>query len=226
MTKPRRWLRYLLGSVIALFALTALAHTKVGLGMIAFVTGSDGCPFGGAQPAMTVAAADQLRVDAIRTHVTEAAPARPALGFVLDATRRSDVVAWTLTHALRCRTDRSGAGVTCRGVEGETLPSPIAGVHGVLAFGFDTADRLVSVSFQTASTTPKARALEVAGIAMAQLEQLGATSTGDALDARSFVRRETRATYADYTATVVASNAGKRWVSIQTFQSIPKRGAG
>lgn len=224
--KTKRLARWILGSVIGLFALTAFAHTKVGLEMIAFATGSSGCPFGGAQPAMTVAAADRLRIDAIRTRATEAAPSRPALGFELDTMRRSDVMAWTLAHTLGCRADRSGAGLTCRDIDGGTLPSPIAGVTGVLAFGFDADDRLVSVSFQTASTTQKTRVLEVAGEAMARLEQLGARSTGDPLDARSFVRRETRAAFTDYAATVVASNAGKRWVSMQLFQSIPKPARG
>jgi hypothetical protein len=222
----KRWLSWIIGSTVAFFALTGLAHTSYGLRTIAWVTGSDGCPFGHdkQKPALTAAAAEDLRVQAITTAArsTEPAPARPALGFVLDSQHRADILAWTQAHSILCKTDRSGAGMRCDQVDGTSLPSPIADIRGVLAFGFDTADRLVSVSFQTASITPKARVLEVAGEAMAALEQLGARSTGDTLEGPRFIRRETRATFADYAATVIASNAGKRWMSMQTFQSIPK----
>jgi hypothetical protein len=233
-TSKRRWVKWIIGSTVAFFALTALAHTPMGLSAIAWVTGSDGCPFGHDQkkPALTAAAAEDLRVQAISTAAREpgsrsglarmTAPARPALGFELDKMRRVDVMAWTQQHSILCRTDRSGAGMRCDQVDGALLPSPIADIRGVLSFGFDTAERLVSVSYQTASRTPKARVLQIAGAAMASVERLGGRSTGDALEAPTFIRREARATYADYAATVVASNAGKRWMSMQTFQSIPK----
>jgi hypothetical protein len=133
------------------------------------------------------------------------------------------VLAWTQRHSITCRADRSGAGLRCDHVDGAMLPSPLAGIRGVVSFGFDTADRLVSVTFQSSSTTPKDRVLEVAGVAMTRLEQLGATSSGDAITAPTFVRRETRATFSDYAATVIASNVGKRWMTMQTFQSIPKQ---
>ncbi|MBA2545021.1 MAG: hypothetical protein H0V17_35590 [Deltaproteobacteria bacterium] len=224
----KRVVKWIVGSVVAFFALTAFAHTSVGLSAIAWVTGSDGCPFGHDQktPALTAAAAEDLRVHAITRAehpAAEPAPARPALGFVLDTTRRAEVLAWATQHSIACRTDRSGAGIRCDHVDGAWLPSPLADIRGVASFGFDTADRLVSVTFETASTTPKARVLEVAGEAMSTLEQqLGARSLGDSLAAPAFIRRETRVAYADYVATVVASNAGKRWMSMQTFQSIPK----
>ncbi len=233
--------RWALGSVVGLLAVTALAHTPVGLRAIAYVSGSEGCPFGHDQKQpITTAAIEQRRVDSVvRSRLTwrdnageslgaaTLAPARPALGFTLDTQKRADVLAWTQQHGLTCTENRASSGLRCDQVDGAMLPQPIAArpiddLRGVVSFGFDTADHLVSVSFQSASTTPKARVLEVAAKAMASLEPLGARSLGDELDAASFIRRETRALYSDYSATVVASNAGKRWMMMQTFQSMPR----
>jgi hypothetical protein len=40
---------------------------------------------------------------AIRTGATSPAPTRPALGFHLDQTRRSDLVAWASSHKVSCK---------------------------------------------------------------------------------------------------------------------------
>jgi hypothetical protein len=219
----RRWVTWTFVSMAAFAAFTVFAHTPQGLRAFAWLSGKDGCPLGHDQTKapMTVADIEHRRIDRATRERTgfvraaQPATSRPALGFALDADRRGDVLAWTQRNSLSCTPNRAGSGLRCDHVDGAMLPSPIAGIRGVVSFGFDVEDRLISVAFQSASTTPKDRVLEVAATARSQLEQLGATTTGTAL------RRETRATFTDYAASVVATSVGTRWMTMQTFQSIP-----
>jgi hypothetical protein len=215
----RRWVRLALGSIVAFVALTGLAHTSYGLRAIAWVTGSDGCPFGGGKQPLTAQRAEELRLARV-ARGESTAPARPALGFALDKDHRADVLAWAARHGVSCSEDKSHAGLRCVDVPGDALPAPVA-IRGVVMFGFAPDDRLVSVQHQSASATPRPEVAAVAGRAMAELEPLGRTQTiGDALDAERFVHRRTSLAFADYRADVVASNLGKRWTVIQTYQSI------
>lgn len=217
----RRWIRWALGTVVAFFALTAFVHTKTGLRTIAWITGSDGCPFGGAQAPMTADTAEQLRVAKLDRGTT-VAPARPAHGFKLDTDRRADIAAWIAKHGLACTADKSGAGLRCEHVDGTLLPEPAGALDMVVSFGFDTGDRLVSLQLQSARGTSNARVLEVAGAAMSELEMLGNTvSKGDALSSKAFVHRSTKVAYRDYTASVIASNLGTHLMMSVAYQSIP-----
>lgn len=213
---------YGLGGLMALTALTGLAHTRTGLRAIAWVTGSDGCPFGG-DKTLTAAAAEELRVAELAKHggVAAPAPARPALGFSLDRDLRTDVLGWAAQHGLSCKADRSGAGVRCLDVAFSDLPSALpTGARGVVSFGFDTGDRLVSVQLQSATGTARPVLEQLAGPAMAALEELQPGSvTGDPLDAESFAIRRARVAFSDYHAEVMATSLGKRWTVVETYQS-------
>lgn len=217
----RRWLRWTLGTVVGLFALTAFVHTKTGLRTIAWITGSDGCPFGGAKPPMTADRAEQLRVAKL-DRGTAIAPARPAHGFRLDADRRADIEAWVAKHGLACKADTSTAGLRCEHVDARLLPESAGELEMVVSFGFDPSDHLVSLQLQSARETPKARVLEVASAAMMELEVLGNTvSKGDALSSPAFVHRSMKVAYRDYTASVIASNVGTHLMMSVSYQSIP-----
>jgi hypothetical protein len=221
---------YGLGGLLALTALAALAHTPTGLATIAWVTGSEGCPFGGDKPPITAQKAEELRVAALVSQgaSTTAAPARPARGFTLDRDLRSDIARWASQHHLRCKGDRSGAGLRCLDVAFSDLPSALpTTVRGVVSFGFDAGDRLVSVQLQSATGTPTPALQQLAGAAMAQLEELApAAITGDALDAHGFAHRRVHVAFADYHGEVMASNLGKRWTVIETYQSAGSTQAG
>jgi hypothetical protein len=222
---------YGLGSLIALTALTGLAHTRTGLRAIAWVTGSEGCPFGKGD-ALTASAAEALRLEGLAklAHSTTPAPARPALGFRLDLDRREDVKRWATAHGVQCKSDRSGAGLRCVDVAFAELPrapqleaSGGGDAHGVVSFGFQPDGRLVSVQLQSATGTARPVLEQLAGAAMAQLEQLqpgAAKISGDTLDSTSFVHRKATVAFADYHAEVMATSLGKRWTVVQTYQSI------
>lgn len=213
---------YGLGGLMALTALAGLAHTPTGLATIAWITGSEGCPFGGDKPPITAARAEELRLAALAAQggATTAAPARPAQGFTLDRDLRSDITRWAGQHHLTCKADRSGAGLRCLDVAFSDLPSALpTTVRGVVSFGFDAGDRLVSVQLQSATGTPTPALQQLAGAAMVQLEELGAAVHGDLLDAASFAHRRVWVGFADYHGEVMATNLGKRWTVIETYQS-------
>jgi hypothetical protein len=217
MGARRRWV---IGSITGLLAVTAIAHTPVGLRAMAWVTGSDGCPFGGAKQPLTASRAEQLRVAKL-DRGTQPAPAKPARGFVLDVERRADIEAWIAKQQLSCVADKSGAGIRCEHVDAIKLPVPIQDLEAVVSFGFDDANRLVSLQLQSATATPKARVLEVAGSAMSVLEGLGGTAKGDELAAPKFVHRTAKVAFSNYTASVIASNVGSHVMMSESYQSIP-----
>lgn len=214
---------YGLGGLMALTALTGLAHTPTGLAAIAWITGSEGCPFGGDESPITARRAEELRVAALVAQggARTAAPARPALGFELDRDLRSDITRWASEHRVSCKGDRSGAGLRCLDVAFSDLPSALpTPVRGVVSFGFDADDRLVSVQLQSATGTPMPALQQLAGAAMTQLEGLGgAAVSGDPLDAASFAHRRVRVGFADYHGEVMATNLGRRWTVVETYQS-------
>lgn len=220
-------------SLLVLTGLTGLAHTRTGLRAIAWVTGSEGCPFGAGEE-LTAAKAEQLRVEQLAkltAQVGATAPARPALGFRLGRDQRGDIVRWASAHGVSCQSDRSGAGLRCLDVAFADLPSALAqhsarAGRGVISFGFSSGDRLVSVQLQSATGTAPSLLRELAVPALAELEALapGATS-GDALDSSSFVARRARAVFTDYVAEVAATNLGKRWTLVQSYQLAGERGA-
>lgn len=223
---------YGLGSLVALTALTGLAHTRTGLRAMAWITGSEGCPFGAGE-AMTAAQAEALRLEQLARLGGEAgpAPARPALGFHLDREQRGDILRWAGAHGISCKSDRSGAGLRCLDVAFADLPSALApagdrGARGVVSFGFQPDGHLVSVQLQSATGTARPILAELASAAMGELEALspGAIS-GDALDAEPFVARRARVVFSDYVAEVAATSLGKRWTLVQTYQMRGDRGA-
>lgn len=222
-------------SLLVLTALTGLAHTRTGLRAIAWVTGSEGCPFGAGEE-LTAAKAEQLRAQQLAKLTAQAgaaapAPARPALGFHLGRDRRDDIARWAGAHRLSCQSDRSGAGLRCLDVAFAELPAALAPHaarpgRGVISFGFSAEDRLVSVQLQSATGTAPSLLRELAAPAMAELEALSPGATGgDALDSSSFVARRARAVFTDYVAEVAATNLGKRWTLVQSYQLAGDRDA-
>lgn len=223
---------YGIGSLMALTALTGLAHTRTGLRAIAWVTGSEGCPFGEGE-ALTASAAEQLRLEMLakQAHSKTPAPARPALGFRLDLDRRDDIQRWAKAHGVQCRADRSGAGLRCLDVAFSDLPRAAqleapAAARGVVSFGFQPDGHLVSVQLQSATGTARPVLEQLAGAAMEAIAQLQPGSvTGDALGSTSFVRRTAQVAFADYYAEVTATSLGKRWTVVETYQSPGSAGA-
>jgi hypothetical protein len=143
-----------------------------------------GCPMAGR---MTPVESENARHMGIASNRgTDEAPARPALGFTLDATTLDDVRAWAKREHVDCDEPRPGF-VKCTDVPpsafGTAAPMQLGNVEE-LALGFDTRARLVNVTTLRTHLDPTTGAREARDITAALEEKLGAPSqTAGSLDA-------------------------------------------
>jgi hypothetical protein len=164
-----------------------------------------GCPLGRATP-LQVEAAQRQAWHALKG--AGRAPARPAMGFVLDRTTLPQLRAWADVRGLACEVQRGGALLRCSHVPAAALTSGGAGVYDDLSFGFRLADqRLVNVTaLRTglAAVETAARLRDIAGV----LERELGAPTRQAMIAGgpSFVQYR----YADYLAGVTAMELPSR----------------
>jgi hypothetical protein len=138
-----------------LTAVVGFAHTPPGRPLLAVMGRWMGRPAatktGGKCPLGYDVKADPAEKEAVRrqfaaTHAgTERAHARPALGFELDKTTRSDVTRWAAAHGVQCTVPKAGSDLDCSDVPADALPGgePGIGFHS-LWFTFGTADVLTS----------------------------------------------------------------------------------
>jgi hypothetical protein len=148
---------------------------------------------------------------------TTAAPARPAFGFRLDASTKSEVLAWAKLHQVTC-TDEHAWLVKCAEVDPVALGRPSAeGRIEELALGFRPDGRLVNVSTLRRHLTPVEGNLiaeEIAGGLARQLGQPQSTMLGTLSD-ESLSSRRVSFRYADYAADVVAMNLPQSGVAVR-----------
>jgi hypothetical protein len=169
-----------------------------------------GCPFAGAT--MTAAQADAARRMALaRPRRASMAPARPALGFALDATTVAEARRWAALHRLACDEPREGL-VRCARVPAQLLglragASPVAD----LALEFDPGGHLVTATTFRSGLSAGEAAATASRIAASLGEALGdATARTGTFDPAHLARSpaDSIATlayhYADYVADVTA----------------------
>jgi hypothetical protein len=130
------------------------------------LAGAAGCPMGRAKPGQVEA----VRRDAVaRERGKDPAPARPALGFVLDLTTLADVRAWEAQIGVDCVEEREGTLVKCPSVPASAIGRPAEeGTLAELTFCFTPAGPLVSLttlySPRTADDTARIAADAKAGL--------------------------------------------------------------
>jgi hypothetical protein len=137
-----------------------------------FLMKAGGCPFA---VEATPEQRDRAHQAALRSsRGTEAAPAKPALGFHLDATTRADVVAWASDHHLACQKDR-GDVLRCNDVPAAAMGVPAAeGPATILSFSFDARSVLVDISSMRMHLRPDAALAAVTAMTGNLAEQVGA----------------------------------------------------
>lgn len=74
---------------------------------------------------------------------SDVAPARPALGFMLDATTLDDVKAWARKNGLTCDESRKGALLKCEDVPARAFTVEVDGAVDEIAFGFRLHDHVL-----------------------------------------------------------------------------------
>jgi hypothetical protein len=150
----------LVGASSLFVALMAFAHTKPGRPLLTVMFGDKpsghpkakatgaGCPLGFGGPTGTPEEREAVRVRAAeRLRGDRAAAARPALGFELDKTTRTQVETWAAEHAIECRKPKhSSADVECLRVPASALPDAPSSLEAKsLWFWFNPNEQLVNV---------------------------------------------------------------------------------
>ncbi len=180
------------------------------------------CPFPTTDRVLTVREAEGLRIAKLApARSLSRAPARPALGFSLDTTRRADVIAWAREHDLRCTEDRHGAGVTCANVAANQLPARVAtDVRGTLMFGFAPDARLVSVHYLSRDGS-RERARSRAEEATHMLASLSGPvhAEGSFGLERPLAQGRRSVAFRNYTAEIAATNVGPAFTVSESYQA-------
>jgi hypothetical protein len=212
-------------TVVVAMGIAALATGLIGLAHAPFARAwlmtLGGCPMAGAH--MTPAVAEHARHMALGVgRATAEAPARPALGFALDATTREEARAWARRQHVDCEDTRPGL-MTCKGARPEDLGLPPAqGRIDELALEFDPADRLVNMTTLRTHLTPASASAEARAIVGSLAETLGPADrrAGDFTPARLGARpvgsiSTVQYRFTDYVADVTAMNAPSSGPSIR-----------
>ena len=239
-TKTRNSARILggvVGFVVVATALIGFAHTKAGrplrplLVLIerAVPASTARCPLGYDVKA-TPAAREAGRRRFAATHAGLAvAGARPALGFTLDVTSRSDVQAWAAAHGVRCVPPRSGADLECDDVPPAALPAELGGVGlKTLWLELGAGDRLIAVralrqapqvapvsdAFGTLTATLRRR--------VGQPVAVRGEATPAALSAGTLRQASAEYRFKDYYAITRATNLGRDGFALtEEYRSLP-----
>jgi hypothetical protein len=147
----------------AFTGVVGFAHTQPGKPLLALMGRTMGshaaaktggkCPFGYDVKASPVAKEAARRQFASSHAGADRAQARPALGFELDKTTRSEVTQWAEAHDIKCVVPKSGSDLDCSDVPAEALPDRESGIglHSLwLTFGSgDTLTSAVGVRRDT-----------------------------------------------------------------------------
>jgi hypothetical protein len=213
----RRWVIGASTLLALTMAVGGFLHTKAGRPLLARMF-PNACPMNFA----TAERVDQARRIAVAVdRGSSSAPARPAFGFRLDASTKSDVLAWAKAHHVSC-TDEHAWLIKCDEVDPVALGRPASeGRVEELALGFRPDGRLVNVTTLRRHLTPEEGNRVAEQIGRELYRQLGkarepdqvvgeGTLTGDALSSKRVSFR-----YADYAADVVALNLPQSGVAVR-----------
>jgi hypothetical protein len=196
-----------LGALALAACATGGLHTRAGRPLLARL---GGCPAAKVAPADV----ERARDVAVRsTRGERAAPARPALGFRLDATTLPEVRAWAAGRGVDCVERRDGTLLQCPRVDARALPAPLATdvVYTDVSFGFRASDGTLSaVTALATRMTPAEASARTGALSRALSEAVSEPprTRGDAAPDRLARRYATVALdyrFADYLVDVTAT---------------------
>jgi hypothetical protein len=220
----------------------AVVATSLGLGAFAFAqppTGGamarglvrmahGGCPFGYDQ-AMSPAQRERARAHFAASHRGEQrASNRPALGFTLDQTTRTQVLANLTAQGVQCSRGHGISDLTCLDVPSSALPGAAsAAANRTLWFTFGSKEQLLSVI--AVSRDPSAQTISSAFVSTQNTltDQAGtATASAGSADPQALSQsllRQASAEYrfTNYYAVARAANMGSAYVLTEEYRSLP-----
>src|SRR5450755_816666 len=147
-----------IGTTTLLLGVVGLAHTSTGRPVLQADTrmAHGGCPFGYDKP-MTPAQRERANSNfAVKHRGEQRAANRPALGFTLDRTTRTEVLAQMSSHGIACVSARGFSDLTCNGVPSSALNGPTSYTPPRnVWFTFGEKERLLSVLAISRDAQPK-----------------------------------------------------------------------
>lgn len=198
---------YVASGLAALTLVIGLLHLPFGRPLLARL--GIGCPVQ-ATPEDT----ERARLESARaTQGTEASPAQPALGFVLDKMTSEDVLAWADRHHVDCSEQRAGTLLNCKDVPQSALGDRTGGSLDELQLVFSpTSKRLVNIATAQYGLAAGDAASQMTRVIAGLEQQLGKPTrevgqrSGRYLDSAPYKTALVRYRFSDYQADVTATN--------------------
>jgi hypothetical protein len=224
-----RYLTIAIGSAALITGGVELGHTASGRAVTTAVTrmAHGGCPFGYDKP-MSPAQRERASSNFAATHRGERrAVSRPALGFVLDHTTRTEVIAHFASYGVTCAADKGFSDLTCNAVPSAALggSTPYAPPRNVW-FTFGTKQQLLSVTAFSRAPGPRPISDAFVATRVALGQQAGTISAtqgdADAANLAGGLLRQASAEFrfSDYYARERATNMGKGFMLTEEYRSL------
>ena len=209
-------------TVIAALAVVAVSvlgmgalHMPFAKPALALLKGT--CPMGSANGAEV----ENARMEAVRlTRGDTLSPARPALGFALDATTNDAALAWAKEHALTCKETRERTLLSCENVPAVLLGEPEGGAVD-LHLGFTPKGVLVNITAVRRDLAPAEAEKVLAGVTGRMANDLGKPTvaagepTGAFLAASHLRTATVEYRFRDYMAEVSATNMAGEGIQVR-----------
>ena len=215
MGRAKKIAIYGLVGATALTGLTGVMHLPFARH---FLMRLGGCPIG--TPEQTEASRRAALHDA---RGSEAAPARPALGFALDDTTLADVHAWADARGLECDDSREATLVRCKDVPASAVDKAFrGGVIAEVAFGISpSTGRVIAVTTLRSALSGNDAATGMNAVSEKLVAALGKPgTTAGAVDsaflsAGDYHTATIEYAFRDYLATVTATRIPGRGVVLR-----------
>ena len=228
-TAVRRSISLVAGLLGLFIAVMGFAHTRPGRPLLAVMgrfRHGRSCPLGydrGATPAQRQEAASRF---AASHRGATAASSRPALGFVLDGSRRGEVIAALAVHGVSCRSS-AAADLVCTGVSSAALPgAPSGSPARELWFTFGAHDQLLSVVALSRAADPRtaSAAFEATTSALSRRAGPVTNASGDgsaaALAAGALRQASAEFRFSNYYALARATNMGSGYLLTEEYRAL------
>ena len=210
------------GVGVLLTGIVGVLHLPIAAPLLRTISPAFACPVRRGTPEQ-IDRAHALSSAALRRSATAAAPTRPALGFVLDETRRGDMQAWASRFAISCASIGGNDNLQkCTSVPAAAVGEPDdLGVLEEVCFEFQASGELVNVQTMRRHLPAGTAATTVTRLERRAASALGEPSTEGGEPTTAHLGRSFLSTYVavhaftDYRATVSATNLAATGVMVR-----------
>lgn len=210
---------------VGIVGLMGLAHLPVARPLLLALSG-ESCPVG-----MDKVLSAEQQVAARETSVAplrgaEPARSRPAFGFKLDETSRTDIKTWASSHNVTCT--EMGVMFNCTGLPPGAMEFPLS--FDSASFQFDSQERLVGITVRQSDVSAEVALRQLSDTAASLSESVGPVTSergqtsAEWLGKGMLSQRSSELRYSDYRAQITATNVGQgRVVFRMVVQSLSPR---